>query len=288
MKRSLTFMECRQLAPQQRLLLHHLFTPDERPALFPPAPYSKVHVAWHDHEPYAAFVGNYEDEHAYRVIRFSHPSYRDRHLFRGLLDRTLIDIKRHQATPLHLSFTLNALPTREEWGTFQSFGFSLYHETYIARLLLEDYAPHDPSNWSLHVHHYATRHEWMTFRNQWAHLFPDPFPVTEETFGKYLRQHYLLYLLRYENEVVGCLRVQLHAHRCLVEEIHLLGDEAFIHQGVSFIQHVFHGYFKRFIEVEVTTTTLQPELQRALRPRQTMTTRVGHTLIAESTPAWTI
>lgn len=286
MKRTLLFAECRQIQPKKRSLLHHLYHPGTSPHLLAIRPRHFVHTAWQGEDPVAAIAADYTDYETNQVIRLTHEAYRDRHVFRGLLDHFIHDVRRQSHSDTTLLLHVNQDHDQDKLRTFEALGFQLYHETICYTLPLVPFQKYTFENWSLHVDYFATHSCWLDYRNRFSHLLTDVFPLTSSRLIEYEQRQEVFHSLRLQGKLVGIMRSRFRARRLEIFEFHVSGNDEMIQEAVSFVQQAFYFRFPSLDHIRVVVTSLQPELRYALIRQGGTPTQVGaYTMMTELTPS---
>lgn len=239
-------------------------------------PSHKVHVALSDDTPIAAIVANTKGHDTSPIIRLSNPAYHDRHVFRGLVDRLLHQWSRD--SDRSIVFVLQQLQrhNQDELRIFQALGFVPYHETFVYSLPLIPFEKETYKNWRLELVDYASRKRWLYVRNQFSHLFSNPFPMEDHQFHASLRRQRLFYMLSWCDRPIGVLKAHVASGQVLLQEIHVDGDETLLREALSFLQQKFFANFQHIGEIDVMITTLQPDLLYAARQQGAENRHVGY------------
>lgn len=285
MKRTLIFAECRQIQPKKRSLLHQLYSPGESPRLLALRPHQYVHTAWYGDCPVAAIASNYTDYETNQMIRLTHVAYRDRHVFRGLLNRVIRDIRRDSVHDTTLLLHIKQDYDQDKRRMLEAIGFTPYHETFTYTLPLIPFQKYTYENWSLHVDYFATHSSWLAYRNHYAYMLTDVFPLTTSRLIEYEQRQEVFHSLKLKGKTVGIMRSRIGSGRVDVYELHVSGSDELIQEAVSFIQQEFYFRFQSLEQIRVTLTSLQPELRYALFRQGGLPTQAGsYTMMKEVTP----
>ncbi|TCI35113.1 MULTISPECIES: hypothetical protein [unclassified Exiguobacterium] len=286
MKRTLIFAECRQIQPKKRSLLHQLYNPGESPHILAIRPHQYVHTAWQGDVPVAAIASDYSDYATDQMIRLTHEAYRDRYVFRGLLDRLIREIRRNSIHDTTLLLHVKQDHDQDKRRMFEVLGFDPYHETVTYTLPLIPFQKYTYENWSLHVDYFATHSSWLAYRNQYAHMLTDVLPLTASRLLEHERRQEVFHSLKLKGKIVGIMRSRIGSGRLDVYELHVSGSDELIQEAVSFIQQEFYFRFRSLEQIRVTLTSLQPELRYALIRQGGSPTQAGtYTMIKEVAPS---
>lgn len=271
------------MSPKERISIQQLYLDEETPMLLPPKPMHNIHVALDDDFPLAAIMANFEEYERAQIIRLSKPTYRDRHVFRSLVDRVCFQWSRTSCDSVLFSLRQTQRHNQDELKIFQELGFVPYHETLIYTLPLLPFEKSSYRNWYLQLVDYASRNEWLSLRNQFSHLLSEPFTMTGEQYQKSCRLQTLFYTLTWCEHPVGIVKACIHQSQLVIQEIHIDGDDAFLREALSFLQQKFFCSFQELDEMHLAITTLQPDLQFAARQQGASHQHVGYFTMTKQT-----
>lgn len=264
MKQVLTFTECRQIPPHHRILLHQLYRPGESPCLLSPHPDYEIYAAWNNGIPIAAIEADYTHYKSDRLIRLAHAAYRDRHVFRSLLEHFFYNLNREHIQGVTISLKAQHDSDQDKIGIFKSLDFFPYHETFIYTLPLLPFDKEVFSEWTLELINTYRQSHWLAFRNCHAHVLPNLLPLSSLTLTDYEKRQHCFYFLKFNGHNLGTLRAHVR-HDCLdIHELHIEGNEETLQEAVSFIQQTFYRCFKTVYQMRIILTSLQPELRYAV------------------------
>lgn len=284
MTRALRFIECRQLPSHERISIKELYSPGETPMLFPPHPHHHIHIALNRDVPLAAIVANHERYKDSQLIQLSKAAYRDRHVFRGLLNRVLYHWSRESNQTLTFTLQHPQQYDQDKLQIFEATGFIPYNETYVYTLPLIPFEKTTFEYWSLNLVNYSSRDIWLRFRNEYSHLFNVPVSMTTDQFCESIHRHTLFYILKLYNIHVGVMKVRLNMRQLTIQEIHIDGDEKVIQEAISFLQQKFYYMFEYIDEVHFAITSLQPDLQYVVRQQGASQKHTGFFMMTKEVP----
>lgn len=289
MKRALRFVECRQLPLHERISIQSLYPLSKAPLLLSLPSHHHVYVALNRDTPLASIVANDEQLETEHAIRLSQATYRDRHVFRGLLHRLIYERSRETKYPITYYLQEEDYQNQDKLRIYEATGFQVFHQTKTYHLPFIPCEKATHSNWKLELVDYSRRADWLTFRNEHCHLLPSAMSMTDEQFAREVRQQTLFYSVKWNRQVIGIMKVRLHMYHISIQEMHVDCDEPLLRDAISFLQQKFFYMFRYIEEAHISATNLQPDLTYILRRHGTQISnicRYTYTLQAPPTPIY--
>ncbi|MCC5891516.1 hypothetical protein [Exiguobacterium sp.] len=264
MKRTITFLEARQLNMKHRLAVRKLYDLTDDPIILSIPASHHLYTAFEGENPVAAITAERMDYEGKRSILLRHEAYRDRHVFQGLVDRLFNQLSRETIHETAVLLQVKQHQDQDKLQLFQSLGFTAYHESVNYVLPLMPYEKDGYDNWSLtlvEANNYST---WLGHRNLYAHVLSDILPMSKERLHRHIERGHVCYTLHHDGKPVGVLRARIGEQDVNVHEIHIFGGDDVMQDAISFLQRTFHKYLKPSRQLRLTVTSLQPELQFAI------------------------
>lgn len=286
MKRTITFLEARQLTMKHRLAVRKLYNLKDDPIILSIPASHQIYTAFEGDQPVAAIATERVDYEGRRSILLRHEAYRDRHIFQGLVDRLFNQLSRETIHETSVLLQVKQNQDQDKLQLFQSLGFTAYHESLHYVLPLIPYEKEAYNNWSLTLVEANNHSTWLHHRNLYAHVLSDILPMSKERLHSYIERGHVCYTLHHDGKPVGILRARIGENDVNVHEVHVFGGDDIMQDAISFLQRTFHKNLKPSRQLRLTATSLQPELQFAIIKQEPLSKQPAfYTMTTEITPA---